>query len=84
MKRQVIDFICDFFESRGKFQGEAREIYIHENFVELKTLDSIEFITLIADTEAEFDFAFKQEHIESPQFSSVEGIASMVDSILQS
>lgn len=83
MKDRALEFVCDFFNSRGKFTVEKQEDYILLDFVELKTLDSIEFITLISEIEEEFDIRFTQENIESELFHTIHGITTLIDESLK-
>jgi acyl carrier protein len=77
IEKQIENFIIDFFSERGKLLSLSIEERLHTDFLKSNTLDSIEFISLIAEIEGNFDLLFIESDIQSPQFSSITGIVTI-------
>lgn len=77
MNQEIKAFICDYFLQKGKFQGLPESEFAIINFVEARTLDSIEFIMMISEIEENFNITFSEEDIQSPSFSTIDGVSQI-------
>jgi hypothetical protein len=83
MIEEINNEVVLFFTSRGKFpEGRSKE-YLDINYISSGLLESIEFITLITEIEEKYDISFTNEEIQSPQFRTISGIVSMINTHLK-
>jgi acyl carrier protein len=80
MEKEIRDFIINFFSEKEKLAGIGRQALVTMNFVDARLLDSIEFITLIAEVEEHFGLVFTESDIQSPRFSTIEGMVDITSS----
>ncbi len=84
MEQNIRDFIIGFFVNRDKISLTEAEVFCSSNFIEAQVLDSIEFITMIAEIEENFDITFTEAEIQSPEFSSINGLVRIAASRVKS
>ncbi|HOZ87013.1 MAG TPA: phosphopantetheine-binding protein [Bacteroidia bacterium] len=80
MEKEIREFIIDFFKEKEKVAGIDHSALVELNFVEARILDSIEFITLIAEVEERFGLVFTESDIQSPGFSTIKGMVDITSS----
>ncbi|MES2680991.1 MAG: phosphopantetheine-binding protein [Bacteroidota bacterium] len=83
MEREIREFIIGFFSEKEKVAGIDQNELAKINFVDAQLLDSIEFITLIAEIEENFGVVFTESDMQSSQFSTIEGMVAITCSRLK-
>ena len=77
MKEQVCQWLCDWFLSRKKIKGDARQ-HIHVDYFEAALLTSLEVIEFVSEIEERFGVSFSEEDFHDPRFVTIAGLAELV------
>lgn len=77
MKEQVCQWLCDWFVSRQKIKGDARQ-QKHVDYFEAALLTSLEVIEFVSDIEERFGVSFSEEDFHDPRFVTIAGVAELV------
>ncbi len=68
--------IANYFKTYGKVIHI--EDIAHKNYFELQIFDSIGFVKMITDLEAEFDITFSSQEIGGANFQTLNGIVEII------
>lgn len=73
----VVDKLISWFEE----QSGKREINIERNYFEQELIDSFDVIMLMEYCESEFQVAFSESQFEDRRFSTIEGLAQIIEEL---
>jgi acyl carrier protein len=77
--KEIRQGVLNFFSVKINYTTMS-EVEIDEyDYIKSKTLDSIEFITLISVMENDYGIIFSQEDLESPEFRTLGGLIRMIN-----
>ena len=76
MTEQINDWIVGWFAKRNP----GMEIDIHADYYEKRFIDSFGIIELIDALEDQFSIRFSDQDFKQPQFRTIDGLVSMIDS----
>jgi len=79
-KVEVLDWIFNWFIPRN----EGQELDLEKNFFEMGLIDSFGVIELIEELEEEFEITFDQLDFQDRRFSSINGLAIIVSTKINS
>ena len=71
-------WIVAWFEGHAA-GAESVETHTGENYFDQGWLDSLSFVTFVADLEAHFDIQFSIDEFQNRSFATIDGVASIVD-----
>ncbi|MCR5591983.1 MAG: acyl carrier protein [Lachnospiraceae bacterium] len=71
-----------FVENSNADEADIRQ-HLDENFFEEGYIDSFEFITFIGDIEDEFGVQFANDQFEDISFSTVNGMAEIIEDLMK-
>lgn len=72
----VREWIIDWFNENKKTENE---IDCNSNYIDSEIIDSIAFVTLIADCEDQFEIAFDDADFEGQEMFTVNGLISLIE-----
>lgn len=78
---EVQTWLLNWFAARAPLPNLTPEAVLELNYFQAKMIDSMAVIELIADLEEHFNICFEQEHFQERRFSTVVGLASLVDEL---
>jgi acyl carrier protein len=76
--KEIRQNVLNFFSAKINFSAMRQEEIDDYDYIKYKTLDSIEFITMISVLESDFGIIFTQEDMESPGFRTIGGLIRMI------
>src|SRR5277367_2432539 len=77
VKDEVCQWLCDWFVSRQKIKGDARQ-QIHADYFEAGLLTSLEVIEFVSEIEERFGVSFSEQDFHDPRFVTIAGLAELV------
>ena len=83
MENRVISWIVNWFEENSDADSSELKRDLNFNYFEQGWLDSFKFISLLQDLEDEFNLELGQEQFLNRDFSSIQGLSSIVESYLE-
>lgn len=73
----VVDKLVSWFEE----QSGKREINTERNYFEQELIDSFDVIMLMEFCESEFSVVFSESQFEDRRFSTIEGLAQIIEEL---
>lgn len=78
---EMCGWIVNWFVKNANVEREEILGNLNENYFQLGYIDSFEFITLISDIEDTFDVEFENDQFEDRSFSTIAGMASIIEGV---
>ena len=82
MDKNVNKWLIEWFVNNTGKQKDEIENNIDKNYFEMGYLDSFKFIGFISDIEDEFDVEFDNDQFEDRSFSTISGMAKIIEKAL--
>lgn len=76
---EVEKWLVNWLTVNGGNDGAEIEKNINESYFAAGFIDSFQFINMISDIEDEFDIEFDNEQFEDRSFSTVRGMAKIIE-----
>ncbi|MBR3468898.1 MAG: hypothetical protein IKH28_04305 [Lachnospiraceae bacterium] len=77
----IMDWLIEWFaENSGQDEDLVRDC-VDDNYFEKGFIDSFAFISLLGDIEDEFGIEFSNDQFEDRSFSTISGLASIIEEI---
>jgi acyl carrier protein len=76
--REIKQGVLDFFSAKINYTAMSETEIDNYDYIKSKTLDSIEFITMISLLENDYGIVFSQEDLESSEFRTLGGLIRMI------
>lgn len=74
-------WIVEYFAEHGELDGRPPEELMDANYFELKVLDSLGIVQMIAGIEEDLGVRLEAEHMQDPRFCSIRGLAQIIDEV---
>jgi acyl carrier protein len=75
----TLDWILNWFEENAFLDKGAILSNLNSNYFERGWIDSIRFISFLADLEEEFEIEFNPKDFENRDFSCMEGLVKIIE-----
>ncbi|MGA9530114.1 MAG: hypothetical protein WBS24_18515 [Terriglobales bacterium] len=85
MSQQISSWVADWFSSRGKLSGPRPQSFseiANVNYLEAGLLTSLEIVQFVSELEDYFEFQFSEAEMQDPRFSTIGGIAELVEACI--
>lgn len=79
----IIDFIIKWFVENTNIKAEEIKDKINENYFEKGWIDSFKFISFISDLENNFNISFSDTDFQDITFSTIKGLAKIINRIIK-
>lgn len=79
MKLNVKVWLMNWFEKNADIEAKELEKHTNDSYFEMGYIDSFEFINLIGDIEDELGVQFDNDQFEDRSFSTIEGMARIIE-----
>lgn len=76
-------WLLDWFAKRGQVPGATHEQHLAVNYFQAGLIDSLGVIELIGDVENQFAIRFTEQHFQDRRFSTIGGLAMLVNELRQ-
>jgi acyl carrier protein len=77
-------WVLDWFAKRGVVPGATAEQQLAVNYFQAGLIDSFGVIEMIGDLENQFGIRFTEQHFQDRRFSTIGGLAMLVDELRKS
>jgi acyl carrier protein len=77
LKEQASEWLCEWFVSRRKFNGDAAALPVI-NYFDAGLLTSLEVIEFVSEIEDRFGMQFSEQDFQDPRFVTVAGLAEII------
>lgn len=77
MKEQAAEWLCAWFVTRRKFQGDAAKL-LDINYFDAALLTSLEVIEFVSEIEDRFGVQFSEQDFQDPRFVTVAGLSELI------
>lgn len=81
-KIHIINWLKKWFISRNSL-SQLPDNYENQNYFEIGLIDSFNIIELVEAIETEFNIRFNQNHFQDKRFSSMNGLAEIIENLKQ-
>jgi acyl carrier protein len=77
LKEEVSGWLCDWFVSRRKFEGDVARL-VNINYFDAGLLTSLEVIEFVSEIEGRFGLQFSEQDFQDPRFVTVAGLSQLI------
>lgn len=82
-KEDILNWLVEWFENNSMIEATEIRKKITSSYFEEGLIDSFIFIRLISDIEEKYHIEFNNEQFEDRSFSTVEGLAEIIERSIQ-
>ncbi len=82
MRKEVKEWIVNFFEKRKGIPGETEEEKLKVDYFQTGLLESIEVVDLILGIEEKFEVKFTPERMQDRRFCYIGGLANIISEMM--
>ena len=79
MYQKYVQWLKDYFAAKTQLPNDVEEV----NYFEVGLINSLGIIELIESIESHFDIKFDAMHFQERRFSTIKGLAEIIDGLKQ-